>query len=127
MSDLISRSAAIKIAMLYCPDDDGSCSKANIDIREMLDDLENLPAVDAEPVRHRRWILKVHDKRVNYLWTVTAYCSECCDEEKEIWSGYFPGVPDFMAHDVSLDRAKTVKLSNYCPNCGCKMDAEVSE
>lgn len=53
-NDLISRAAAIEIAMEYCPDDDGSCSKADIDTREMLDELENLPAIDAvEVVRCR--------------------------------------------------------------------------
>ena len=30
--------------MQYCPDDDGSCSKADRDIRELLDDLENMPS-----------------------------------------------------------------------------------
>jgi len=44
MSDLISRQAAIELAMQYCTDDDGSCSKADRDIRELLDDLENLPS-----------------------------------------------------------------------------------
>lgn len=79
-----------------------------------------------EPVRRGEWILRAHDKGVNYLWTVTAYCSECCDEEQEIWSGYFPGVPDFIAKETALDSAKTVKLSNYCPNCGDKTMKEGS-
>jgi hypothetical protein len=42
--DCISREAAIELATQYCPDDDGSCSKADRDIRELLDDLENLPS-----------------------------------------------------------------------------------
>ena len=42
--DLIERQAAIDVAMQYCPDDDGSCSKADVDIREMLDELESLPS-----------------------------------------------------------------------------------
>lgn len=50
MDDLISRQTAIELAMQYCPDDDGSCSKADRDIRELLDDLENLPSAQPEPI-----------------------------------------------------------------------------
>lgn len=81
-------------------------------------------ADDVAIVRHGRWILEAHKERVNYRWNVTAECSECCDEKKEIYAGFFPGVPDYLAKDVILDSAKSVKLSNYCPNCGAKMDKE---
>lgn len=50
--DTIDRQAAIDVAMQYCPDDDGSCSKAGVDIREMLDELESLPSAQPE----QRWI-----------------------------------------------------------------------
>ena len=80
------------------------------------------PSADVAPVRHGRWILEAHDERVNYRWNVTAECSECCDEQKEIWAGFFPNVPDWLARDTALIDAKSVKLSNYCPNCGAKMD-----
>ena len=80
------------------------------------------PAADVAPVRHGRWILEAHDERVNYRWNVTAECSECCDEQKEIWAGFFPGVPPCIARDAALVSAESVKLSNYCPNCGAKMD-----
>lgn len=96
-NDLISRSAAIEIAMLYCPDDDGSCSKANIDIREMLDDLENLPAVDAEPVRHARWLPTNDDNKKRCSW---------CDV-------------------IHLIAQYPHGQANYCPNCGAKMHTEV--
>lgn len=46
MYDLIDRQSAVDIAMSYCPDDDGCCSKAFDDIRELLDEIENLPAVN---------------------------------------------------------------------------------
>lgn len=78
--------------------------------------------VDVAPVRHGRWILEAHDERVNYRWNVTAECSECCDEQKEIWAGFFPSVPPSIARGAALVSAKGVKLSNYCPNCGAKMD-----
>ena len=74
------------------------------------------------PIRHGRWILEAHDERVNYRWNVTAECSECCDEQKEIWAGFFPNVPPSIARDVALVSAESVKLSNYCPNCGAIMD-----
>ena len=80
------------------------------------------PAADVAPVRHGRWILEAHDERVNYRWNVTAECSECCDEQKEIWAGFFPNVPPPIARDAALVSAESVKLSNYCPNCGCRMD-----
>lgn len=81
-------------------------------------------AADVAPVRHGRWILEAHDERVNYRWNVTAECSECCDERKEIWAGFFPGFPSPIAKDVALVSAESVKLSNYCPNCGAKMDGD---
>lgn len=52
MDDLISRQAAIELAMQYCPDDDGSCSKAGEDIRNLLDELENLPSAEPERMCH---------------------------------------------------------------------------
>ena len=87
-------------------------------------DVIMLPATDVAPVVHGRWILEAHDERVNYRWNVTAECSECCDEQKEIWAGFFPSVPPSIARGAALVSAKGVKLSNYCPKCGAKMDLE---
>lgn len=95
-NDLISREAVLEILMRYCPDDDGSCSKADVDPRETLDEIENLPAVDAAPVVHARWIehQEVYD---DDFYAYSYECSECgcmspCEEP-------------------------------YC-NCGAKMDKE---
>lgn len=84
-------------------------------------------SADVAPVRHGRWILQANNERTNYRWNVTAECSECCDEVKEIWAGFFHNVPDWLARDVALESAKSVKLSNYCPNCGAKMDGDMNE
>ena len=99
--------------------------KNMVEIQDELDMLFcMLPAENVFPVRHGRWILEAHDERVNYRWNVTAECSECCDEQKEIWAGFFPNVPPPIARDVALVSAESVKLSNYCPNCGAKMDLD---
>lgn len=90
----------------------------------VLEKIQEAPVADVAPVRHGRWILEAHDERVNYRWNVTAECSECCDEQKEIWAGFFPNVPPSISRSVALVSAESVKLSNYCPNCGAKMDEE---
>lgn len=58
------------------------------------------PVVDAEPVRHGRWIL---NKRYGDY-----ECSEC-------------GTGNFTAPDFKRNNMR------YCPNCGAKMDAEVKD
>lgn len=50
MDVYVSLEATVEKATEYCTDDDGSCSKAHTDLRELLDDLENLPAADVRPV-----------------------------------------------------------------------------
>ena len=94
---------------------------------DAADCIRYMDAADVATVRHGRWILEAHDERVNYRWNVTAECSECCDEQKEIWAGFFPNVPPPISRDVALVSAESVKLSNYCPNCGAKMDGKDGE
>lgn len=89
-----------------------------------VETINQAETVDAAPVIHGRWILEAHKERANYKWNVTAECSECCDEIKEIWTGFFPNIPDCIARYVSIINAKEVELSNYCPHCGAKMDWE---
>ena len=48
MPELIDKQAALDIAMSYCPDNDGCYSKAGHDIREMIDEIEALPAIEME-------------------------------------------------------------------------------
>ena len=48
----IDADVVIEKVMNYCKDDDGSCVEANADIRELLDEIENLPTIQPEP----QWI-----------------------------------------------------------------------
>ena len=53
---MISMKAVLDIVSQYCPDDDGSCSKAGVDLREMLDEIEGLDETEVVPVRRGQWI-----------------------------------------------------------------------
>ena len=90
----------------------------------VIEFIETRPTVDAVEVVHGRWELTAHEEHSNFRWNVTAECSECLHNKGEIYAGFFSGFPKDLARDVVLDCAKSVKLDNYCPNCGAKMDEE---
>ena len=98
MAEYISREDILDIASQYCTDDDGSCSKADVDLREMLDEIEALPAADVQPIRRGRWI---------YVGSVRSWdeikCSACD--------------PAFSTEDRDL-----ILNWDFCPNCGARMD-----
>lgn len=84
-------------------DFDGVCVY-DVDPSEAVNDFQHIvdlaPTVDAEPVRHGKWV----EHHEPYTWMGYAYwtCSECnYGEENE------NGI-----------------RSNYCPVCGAKMDEE---
>lgn len=62
-------------------------------IRYSKYELERVPAADVVEVKHGRWIKRGQD----------IFCSECGGESKYTWHG-------------------SSSFSNYCPNCGAKMD-----
>ena len=62
-----------------------------------LREIENAPTIEAEPVRHGRWI--AHDVIENMK------CSECGEEYR-----------------MPFDFNANVYPYNFCPNCGAKMD-----
>ena len=57
--------------------------------------LKSSPTIEAEPVRHGRW-----EKRGQEI-----YCSKCGEESGYTWAG-------------------ASRYSDYCPNCGAKLDKE---
>ena len=96
MHELIDRQEVLEIAMSYCPDDDGCCSKAGHDIREMLDEIEALPTIKPE-VRRGRWVPIEYDSYADGapVWDKWE-CSECGHE-----------------HSGEEDT-----LTAFCPDCG---------
>lgn len=65
MKEMIYKQDALDAIMEYCPDDDGSVSKDG-DIRELLDDVEDLPSTE----RTGYW--NMHSDYADRL-----ICSEC--------------------------------------------------
>ena len=61
-------------------------------------DIDEVPTVDAEPVRHGKWLKAYLDHEAFGKRPSIFYCSACC-------------------------ACSTVK-TNYCPNCGARMDEE---
>lgn len=118
MDKYIKKEEAIRALLNDAPEQVGYSREDAADCIRYMD------TANVVPVAHGRWILEAHDERVNYRWNVTAECSECCDEQKEIWAGFFPNVPPCISRDVALVSAESVKLSNYCPNCGARMDGD---
>lgn len=72
-------------------------------VSDMLDDVEDFPAADVEPVRHGRWITDSDGLPI---------CSEC---EEVALQRVFIKLPEKI---VDLQMVK----SKRCPNCGAKMD-----
>lgn len=92
--DLISRAKALAMHKDECSGDCGCCKYVTRDLECGI--LLNVPAVDAEPVRHGRWIA-VHEPKSGRSRPLLG-CSAC---------------NSMTHHDF-----------NYCPNCGAKMNEE---
>ena len=105
MDEYISRGEVLDIASQYCPDDDGSCSKADIDPREMHDEIEALPTADVQPVKHGQLINLTPTgqrakQRLTWHGCVAWMCSEC------------HGGARFYSEDLPYE---------LCPHCGATM------
>lgn len=60
--------------------------------------IDEAPTIEVEPVRHGRWVKRGQD----------IFCSECDEESGYTWAG-------------------ASRYSDYCPNCGAKMDGDSHE
>ena len=118
MSDLISREALIsEIKRVYCTgcnDYHGVRCRA-CGTGDALDMVEDAPAVDAEPVRHAKWVWD--NDAID--WNLGAWvCSECRHRNENIHAG-MPGINGGVWSNPYIWSG-----SNYCPNCGAKMKGD---
>ena len=99
MDDLISRAAAI--AWFFLPYSNEE-SYSNLDVERAL---KAIPAVNAAPVVHGRWIKMVGMMPPEYHGHYE--CSRC--------QWHMKGLRNSWTREEEL---------TYCPNCGAKMDGE---
>ena len=87
MREYISIEDILDIISQYCPDDDGSCSKADVDLREMLDEIEALPSADVQPVVYAHKTINVgrrsYCSNCGKLAIMEDFCSKCGAKVKE--------------------------------------------
>lgn len=91
--DYIYRLDALEAAARYCADDDGSCSNPNADLRELLDDIEAIPAADVvEVVRCKDCMhsCEWHNKRTGESGRVCELASEpdLCEVDDDHFCAY---------------------------------------
>jgi len=71
------------------------------ELKAVLNDLESMPTIDAEPVQHGKWIRQT-DTRFGEMLNDILICSEC---------------------NIAFPTVNMIRRS-YCPNCGARMDKE---
>lgn len=72
-------------------------SKANLRVAQLLEAIMHSPAADVQPVVHGKWI-----------WNEECECWVCSNCELSALNNYRGNSTD----------------SNYCPNCGARMDGD---
>ena len=78
----------------------GSDREAFDNWQEILDEIEAIPSADVAPVRHARWV-KIYENGEPKVeqHQIGVFCSKCMNMPKDRFTE-----------------------SDYCPNCGAKMD-----
>lgn len=100
MAEYIEREAAIKA--IYDSDPNGIRRTLGFNVGQIEEALRAIPTADVAPVRHGAWIS--WDEADNFIPSPHRHeCSVCHDAAQVLVNG------------VEL-------LSDYCPNCGAKMD-----
>lgn len=118
MDDLISRSALLNE---YRDFKDMDCPSGHtVTADYMIELVEDAPAVDAEVVRHGRWI---HPK--DHVVTNEFFCSECNKRTVSLRPiNRQPNGALLADENGNFYYPPTMK---YCSECGAKMDAEVQD
>ena len=94
---------------LYRMDDPVLNENGHVPLPVIRQNIMDIPAADVSPVRHGHWI------SLTECANAGVYCSIC---KKKVWKSDYAWCSK---------RCRNKLQSNYCPNCGAKMDGELNE
>ena len=103
MAEYISREAVLKFIENGLNNTDKNKAFGH-DAVEIMAEVQYMPAADVDPVRHGLWI------SLTECANAGVYCSVC---NKKVYK-----------EDYAWSNKRIKMRSNYCPNCGARMDGE---
>lgn len=103
MTEYIDRSELLRIESLLDSDVLRASKTASVIYDQIMYDIEHIPAADVAEVKHGKWI----------------------EVQKEnIWNDIVPVLECSACGKYTVGTRGIMTKSNYCPNCGAKMDLE---
>ena len=95
---------------------DKSKYRVTVGIDDVQFSIDKIPTADVAEIRHGKWIEDEYDE--------TTYCSEC--KEEALYNSTFELQFDYDWEEnlvpCGYEEHKEYIKTNYCPNCGAKMD-----
>lgn len=127
MKEYVSLQTVLDIVMQYCPDDDGSCSKAGVDLREMLDEIEALPIVELQTIKDVVVpnLEKHNIKRAYPDMTdseVAAYILGFTEHEKLNLGHCYIDNEGYERCSVCNEHETGMRYFLFCPRCGIRFE-----
>lgn len=126
MKEYVSLQTVLDVVMQYCPDDDGSCTKVDRDIRDLLDEIEALPIVELQTIKDVVVpnLEKHNIKRAYPDMTdseVAAYILGFTEHEKLNMGHCYIDSEGYERCSVCNEHETGMRYFSFCPRCGVKL------
>ncbi len=115
MAEYIEREELMKYPIVY-------------GIESILEYAQDLPAADVAPVVHGHWLKVENDEYYDGCLEEYHVCSNCGEGAITTSHVEYDDIYDLDENPVDSWHEEYVEiLTNYCPNCGAKMDEEEND